>query len=148
MNDIKHQVGHLNTHTTCQSPVPPYKCHIARVNFSLLWYSNNFVVLDLARSWCISQKIFFRYNWYNFLGHENSFLNAIVSRLITLQTLENQNICDLFISALHLTLSCQKALPCYHFLLYKTQPSSKKRTLVKVLGQIIDDQYLLSYAKV
>ena len=39
MNDIKHQVGHLNTHTTCQSPVPPYECHIARVNFSLLWYS-------------------------------------------------------------------------------------------------------------
>ena len=48
------------------------------------------MVLDLARSWYISQEEQAGYDWYNFLGHEYSFFNAIVSHLITLKSLKNQ----------------------------------------------------------
>ena len=76
-------------------------------------------------------------NWYSFLGHEYSFFNATV-RLNALKTLKSQNNLGLCPQKAHQGSApepkLQKQSSCKHFFPYKTQSSSKKRTLVKVLG--------------
>ena len=76
-------------------------------------------------------------NWYSFLGHEYSFFNASV-RLNALKTLKRLSNLDLCPQKAHQGSApdpkLQKQLLCEHFFPYKNQFSSKKRTLVKVLG--------------
>ena len=76
-------------------------------------------------------------NWCSFSGHEYSFFNATV-RLKALKTLKNQNNLGLCPQKAHQGFlagpKLQKQLLCKHFFPYKTEPSSTKRTLVKVRG--------------
>ena len=80
-------------------------------------------------------------NWYSSLGHGYIFFNVIVSRLVALMTLKSQKCLSLFPVKAHQISApdpkLQKQWLCNNFFLYKTQSSSKKQTLVKVLGQIL-----------
>ena len=71
---------------------------------------------------------------YSFLGHEYCFFNAIVSGLIALNTLKSQKkgLCPL---KPHQGSTLDPNYDSdYHFFPYKTQSSSTKQTLVKVIG--------------
>ena len=62
-------------------------------------------------------------NWYSFLGHEYSYLNVIVSRLIAKKKWGLETSPGIY--------PRPQAAITIAFVLYKTQSSSTKRTLVK-----------------
>ena len=68
--------------------------------------------------------------WYSFLGHEYSFFNIITCYLIALKTLKPLKPHQEFLPETKLQLQSL----CNHLFTYKTQSSSPKRTLVKLLG--------------
>ena len=76
-------------------------------------------------------------NCYSFIGHEYSFFNAIVSRLIALNILKSQNYLDL-LAAEYPPGVLQSQSLCNHFFPYKTQSSSKTEHRLKCLDKSLN----------